>query len=302
MERQIDLIGVPSSMGAFVPGQEQAPSALRDAGLLEALRNTGFDVRDHGDAAVRRWFPDRAHPHAQHVQAVADVALETAERVAASEGLALVLGGDCTIGLGSVAGLQRRHDGRIGLLYIDMHADMNVPSSVREGALDWMVLGHGLGIDGADPILAKAFDRAPLLDPSDVWLFAHGSGGTDFEKEQIARLGIPRTPLEEVASDPEASAAAALDAFAPGVDRLAVHFDVDTIDFVDLPLSQNADRNVGLTFDQALAALTVVLRHPGVAAFTITELNPAHDPDGSALARFVDGLAGALPRGSVPLR
>jgi arginase len=251
-------------------------------------------IDDRGDSAERRWFPDREHPQAQHVQAVADVALETAERVAGCDGLALVLGGDCTIGLGTVAGLQRRGDGRVGLLYFDLHSDMNVPSSVREGALDWMVLGHGLGLDGADPVLAKAFDRVPLIEPDELWLFAHGSSGTAFEQEQVRRLGIRRTSVEDVAADPEGAATTTLEAFAPGFDRIAVHFDVDVIDFVDLPLSENADRNTGLSFDQTLRALGVLMRHPAVASLTVTELNPAHDPDGSAIARFVEGFARAL--------
>ena len=129
----IDLFGVPSSMGAFAPGQERAPAALRRAGLLERVSAEGFDVRDRGDSRVRRWFPDRERPHAQHVDAVREVLLETAQRVAQADGTVLVLGGDCTTGLGTLAGVQTRFDDRVGLVYFDLHADMNVPASVREG-------------------------------------------------------------------------------------------------------------------------------------------------------------------------
>ena len=106
--RSIELIGVPSSMGGFAPGQEKAPQALRTAGFVETLRSAGFEVHDHGDSQVRRWFPDRESPLAQHVEAVTEVALETAERVAGTEGIVVVLGGDCTIELGTLAGLQAR--------------------------------------------------------------------------------------------------------------------------------------------------------------------------------------------------
>ena len=291
--RTIDVIGVPSSMGAFAPGQERAPAALRAAGLHERLGASGAIVRDHGDGELRRWFPDREHLLAQHVEAVRDVALETARRVADVDGdLTLVLGGDCTIELGTLAGLQARLGGRVGLVYFDLHADMNTPSTVLWGALDSMGMAHALGDDLAEPALAKAFERTPLLRPDELWLFGHGDG-QDHERERIATLGIDRTPVEEVADDPVGSASRALSAFAGRVDRLAVHLDVDVIDLVDLPLQENVGRNEGLSFDATMAALDTLLAHPAVASLTIGELNPDHDPDGTAVPRFVDGLVEA---------
>jgi arginase len=292
----IDVIGVPSSMGAFAPGQERAPAALRVAGLIDRLEDAGLDVRDRGDAELLRWFPDREHPFAQHVEAVRDVALETADRVSSAEGdLALVLGGDCTIELGTLAGLQRRLGGSVGLVYFDLHADMNAPTTVRWGALDSMGLAHALGDDLAGPALATAFPRSPLLRPEELWLFGHGDGSAqDHERERISALGIGRSPVEDVAADPAGAAERALDEFAGRIDSLAVHLDVDVIDFVDLPLQENVDRNEGLSFDATITALRVLLAHPAVKAFTICELNPDHDPDGSAVPRFVDGIVDAL--------
>ncbi|HJR97271.1 MAG TPA: arginase family protein [Actinomycetota bacterium] len=290
----IDVIGVPSSMGAFAPGQERAPAALRRAGLIPSLERAGVEVRDVGDGELRRWLPDREHPFAQHVEAVRDVALETAERVSAADGdMTLVLGGDCTIELGTLAGLQQRLGGRVGLVYFDLHADMNTPTTVRWGALDSMGIAHALGDDLAEPALSTAFPRTPLLRPEELWLFGHGRE-EGHERERISALGIDRTTVEEVAADPEASAERTLDAFAGRVDQLAVHLDVDVIDFVDLPLQENVDRNEGLSFDATMAALGVLLAHPTVTSFTICELNPDHDPDGSAVPRFVEGIVGAL--------
>ncbi|MGH2629759.1 MAG: arginase family protein [Actinomycetota bacterium] len=301
MMRTIDVIGMPSSMGAFAPGQERAPAALRETGLIDALATAGLGVRDRGDGEVRRWLPDREHPFAQHVEAVRDVALETAERVTAADGdLALVLGGDCTIELGTLAGLQARLGGRVGLVYFDLHADMNTPTTVRWGALDSMGTAHALGDDLAEPTLVKAFERTPLLRPEELWLFGHGHG-QDHERERIVALGIRRTPVEEVAADPAGAAERGLGPFAGGVDHLAVHLDVDVIDFVDLPLQENVGRNEGLSFDATMAALGTLLAHPAVASFTICELNPDHDPDGSAVPRFVEGIVGALAgRGEEP--
>ena len=86
-------------MGAFAPGQEKAPRALRAAGLVHRLTQAGLVVVDHGDFALRRWFPDCLHRTAQHAAAVVEVARETAQRVECAVGerqTPLVLGGDCT--------------------------------------------------------------------------------------------------------------------------------------------------------------------------------------------------------------
>ncbi|TMF30144.1 MAG: arginase family protein, partial [Chloroflexi bacterium] len=102
------LIGVPSSAGAHGPGQEKAPSALRTAGLLGALREAGLDVEDLGDLPVARFAPDRAERKRQSQSQVVKVARQVADAVASAverELIPIVLGGDCTITLGVVAGL-----------------------------------------------------------------------------------------------------------------------------------------------------------------------------------------------------
>jgi arginase len=76
---------------------------------------------------------------------------------------------------------------------------------------------------------------------------------------------------------------------------LLLHFDVDTVDFTDAPLSENTGRNEGLPLDIALRALAVLASAEHLSALTVTELNPLHgDEDGRTLERFVDGLAGCL--------
>ena len=101
------LIGVPSSAGAYAPGQERAPNALRAVGLLDCFRAHGIAVRDYGDTPAFRWRIDRESPRAMNAGAVANAARAAAKRVAealAADGTALVLGGDCTVELGTVAG------------------------------------------------------------------------------------------------------------------------------------------------------------------------------------------------------
>ena len=125
--------------------------ALRDAGLLDALADAGIDVLDLGDVPGFRWRPDHGSPRAMNVAAVARVARDVADRVREARAggrLPLVIGGDCTIELGTVAGFADA-DPAPGLLYFDPHPDLNTPETVRDGALDWMGVAHLLDVPGA---------------------------------------------------------------------------------------------------------------------------------------------------------
>ncbi|MGZ4397619.1 MAG: arginase family protein [Gaiellaceae bacterium] len=305
MRRSLTVIGVPTSAGAFAPGQEQAPQALREAGLLDSLGNAGVRVRDDGDRAVWRWRPDRLNRRAQNLEAVVEIVRETAGRVgravAAGEAT-LVLGGDCTVGIGTVAGHLGGAE-RVGLVYFDMHADLNVPDSVPEGALDWMGLAHMLGEPGAAPQLVDVGRRSPLLEADQIVLFGWGrEQATPFEREAIAHRDIAVVPADEVAADPARAALRARDLISKRCDRLLVHFDVDVVDFTDVPLSENTGRNQGLSYECAMEALHVLLAAPGLAGMTITELNPSHAEDGSgSIHRLATTLAGSLA-GSPALR
>src|SRR4030081_338229 len=107
---KLGLIGVPSSAGAHGPGQEKAPAALRNAGLLGALREAGIDVEDLGDLPVTRFQPDPANRRRQSRSQVIKVARQVADQVATAverDMIPLVLGGDSSITLGVVAGLVR---------------------------------------------------------------------------------------------------------------------------------------------------------------------------------------------------
>jgi arginase len=276
------LIGAPTSLGAFAPGQEQAPRALREAGLTADA--------DLGDIPLRRWHPDREHRRAQNAAGVALAAREVAERVEAAFRAGrtpVVLGGDCTVGVGTVAGARAAGE-RFGLVYFDLHPDLNTPETATTGTLDWMGVAHMLGLPGTVPELAAV----ARLAPDQVLFFARQDDQTrPGEREAIERLGIESIMVEEVAADPPAAAARAAQRF----DRYLVHFDVDVVDFVDLPLSENTGHNIGLPFDAAAAALEVLAAGPGFAGLTVTEHNPAHGPeDGSATAALAAALQRAL--------
>ena len=295
-DRRVALIGAPTSAGAYAPGQEDAPAAVRDAGLARRLLGAGVEVVDLGDTPRFRWRPDRTDPLAMNIEAVRAAALAVADKVATAleRGLMpLVVGGDCTVELGTVSGWQR-HQPATSLLYFDPHPDLNTPETVVDGAFDWMGMAHLLAEPGARRELVDLGGRVPALASSDVLLFGYSVARASVaERDAIARRSLRVIEQADVSSGPADAAARAL---AWMEERpFLLHLDVDSIDFADLPLAENTDRNVGLSFDAVATALDTFVASPLLAGMTITELNPHHgEPDGATLRLFVDRLATAF--------
>jgi arginase len=292
-------VGVPDSMASYAAGQDLAPAALRSAGLLEQLTASGLGVHDDGDLPHQAWSPDRDHPLAQNAGQVTTSVQQLADRLypllARSDDIALVLGGNCTIALGIAAALWRLNAGAPGLLYIDRHYDINTPESITDGALDWMGLAHALALPGCLDILADAFGRRPLLEADQVaWLGVDPEVATQWEREQAGGLGLHVTTSQALAADPVAAALAAVSRLPAG--PLAIHLDVDVLDFTDAPLAENTDgRNTGPTLDQVTEALTAAARDQRMRVLSIGELNPTRCAgDHDALPRFVTSIARIL--------
>ncbi len=295
MPRPIAVIGAPTSAGAFAPGPEQAPAALRTAGLNEKLHEAGVDTEDYGDVEGFRWIPDRDKPLAMHAAAVARVALDVAERVASANAdgrLALVLGGDCAVGIGTYLGVRRGH-GEPWLLYLDPHPDLNTPQDNTSGALGWMGNAHLLGRPGTLRQLVE-LDDGPALKPERLILLgASPTRSRQAEREAIETLDIKVIAEADLAADPQNAAKDALALI--GDSPYALHFDSDCIDFADLPICENTDRNVGLTHPTAFQALTHAAAGPGLQAITVTQITPYHGAaDGSTMNTFTQGLVTAL--------
>jgi arginase len=151
------VIGVPTSAGAHWPGQEKAPRALRDAGLIEQLDSAGLAATDHGDPPQARFRPDpRRHPH--NLGAVVNIARAVAGRV--EEALRagetpLVVGGDCTVELGVISGSLRAGEDP-ALLYLDGEVDLFTPDTNPTGIESRMPVAHLVGEPGATPGLRTA--------------------------------------------------------------------------------------------------------------------------------------------------
>jgi arginase len=296
--RRVSVVGVPSSAGSYAAGQDQAPAALRAAGLIEALAAAGLEVNDDGDLPKQIWKPDPAHPYAQNLEQVATCLRELTSRLSplfSAGDTVLVLGGNCTIALSVMAALQKLDGGVPGLLYIDRHFDLNTPETTTDGALDWMGMAHALALPGCADELADAFDRRPLLQPDQVaWLGVDPAPATEWEREQAHRLGLHVGSSAALCSDPAGAAASALKALPSG--PLAVHVDVDVLDFIDAPLAENTDgRNSGPNLEQLREALGLAARDPRFRVLSIGELNPTRAAGApEEILRFVSVLASTL--------
>jgi arginase len=298
MDRLIAYAGVPTSHGSYAPGQEKAPKEFRQVGFPEMLLDRGLGVVDYGDLSERRWYPDHLHPFAQHWQSVITCVQETDVHLseAFKKGqIPVVVGGNCTIELGVVVAALRKTK-KLGLIYLDLHADMNTPETTTEGGLDWMGMAHMLGLNGAIPKLASCGSRYPLLSPNQVHFVGFDpESATNSERETIRERRMEVLGFTEVNDFPVKCAETILSKWAAQFEQLLVHFDVDVVNFNDLPLAENYTKNRGLRYGQTLEFLNVVLKSPKFGGLTMSEINPDHGaPDGSTLRTLAQDISDLL--------
>jgi len=296
--RTIGLIGVPSSAGAHWPGQEKAPQYLRDAGLAARLEAVGLRVKDYGDLPRVRFRPDSKNRHQQNLASVVGVARQVAASVSLAlqqQTVPLVVGGDCTIALGVLAGFIRFHED-VGLIYFDGHTDLNTPLTSTSGILDSMGVAHMIGEYGTAEELSHIGERFPLLPPERIVLFGYNPREINrSEHEVLARGQLRHYPSIEVERNAVAVAAEARSLLEQRAGRFVLHLDVDAIDFTDMPLADAPQFSRGLSFENVVACLRVFASSPKFAGLTIAEVNPDHaDEEGLIIERFVSSLVDVL--------
>jgi len=296
---------VPSSAGARTPGVEKGPAALRARGLIELLIEKGLDVRDHGDLPAFRWRPDPAVRSPQNLGAVVSVArlvADSIEQLVRAGELPLVVGGDCTITVGVVAGMLRAGLDP-SLLYVDGGVDLYVPATQPAGHMDSMGVAHLLDEPGSARELAGIGPTTPMLAERRVMFFGQSAVSVrptedprDVEGIVFAKHGFRSYPVEVVAGRASAAAADARADIELHDGPFILHFDVDVLDFLDCPLAdQPEDR--GLLLDEAMECLAKFAASSRFGGLVVTEINPDHadaDAEGEVVLRFVEGIAGAL--------
>jgi arginase len=298
MKPTIALIGVPSSAGAHWPGQEKTPHYLRNAGLVARLEAAGLDVIDLGDLPLLRFHPDKEHRHRQNLAEVVEVSQRVADQVDLAlqrNAIPLVIGGDCTIGLGVIAGFLR-HEPDLSLIYFDGHVDLNTPATSTSGILDSMGVAHMIGEPGTADELSHIGGRFPLMPEEKIVLFGYNPGEINAsEKELLQRRQFQHYPLSAVRNRASQAAKQALEELEGRAARFVVHFDVDVIDFSDMPIADVPQFSQGLMFREVMACLAVFASSPKFSGLTVTEFNPDHtDQEGALAVTFLDGLIQAL--------
>lgn len=294
MTRAVTVVGVPCSAGAHHGGLERGPAALRAAGLLDRLRQAGCEVSDTGDLAPRVFTADAAHPRARNrdavVRACRDVAAATGQVIAAGR-IPILLGGDCSITIGAVAGcLAQRPD--TGLLYLDGDADLRTPQTTTAGNFDGMVIAALLG--EGDPAYTGLAGPVPMLPPQRLAILGYDDADIDPRERHLLGPPLSHADGKQVAADPVGAAAAARAHVETSAGAIVVHFDVDAVDSADLPLANYPHHGKGLAFDAAITVLRELCASPAFAGLVLTEVNPTHDPGGQLLSRYIDGVATAL--------
>lgn len=279
--RSIAVIGAPMDLGAGRRGVDMGPSAMRVAGLDDRMRALGYEVDDQGNVEVEQ--PEAVPDGPQSARYLPQIThtcsrlAEMVERAVAAEKLPLVLGGDHSVAIGSVAGVAshaRRRDQKIGLIWVDAHADMNTPDSSPSGNIHGMPLACCIGMGPRE--LADLNGWSPKVEPRNVVLIGirdvdarerphvRDSGVRAFTMRDVDEMGM-RTVMREaiaIASD--------------GTAGFHVSFDMDAVDPREAPGVGTPVRG-GLTYREAHLVMEMVNDAGGMLGLEIVEVNPVID-------------------------
>jgi arginase len=278
------IIDAPSDLGLRRTGVDRLPEALRAAGLLEGLP----DVRAAGRLPVPPYVPlrDTSTAVLNH-DGIRTFSLRLAERVAFTLDLGrfpLVLGGDCSILLGTALALRRR--GRFGLFFLDGHADFYSPESEPNGEVASMDLAVVTGREPA--VLADLEGRRPLVREEDVVVFGFrdAESAAAFGSPDVRQTAMHVFDLTEVRRLGAAAAArqglAALEA--SGVEGFWIHLDADVLHDDVMPAVDYRMPD-GLWPEELTEALAVVLASPLAVGMEVTIYNPTFDNAERSAAR-----------------
>lgn len=287
------LVGVPLDLGAGRRGVDMGPSALRIADIAERLRGLGRIVEDLGNVEVPQretlTVGDSSQRYAEAIGVVCGRTYD-AVRAACDGGVPVILGGDHSLAAGSVAAVAeaaRADGGRVGVVWLDAHGDMNTPRTTGSGNVHGMPLACLLG-DG--PAEMTGFSpRASALDPEDVALIGiraideaeaatiRATGVHAFTMRDVDERGI-RGVLRE-----------ALDALRARCDRIHVSFDVD---FLDPSIAPGVGTRVrgGPNYREAHLVMELLADTGVICSVDVVELNPILDRENKTAELAVELL------------
>lgn len=192
------IIGVPMDLGQNRRGVDMGPSAIRYAGVVERLEALGHSVKDEGDIAISHARKEQSsNTHLRNLEDVIEANLALAEKVheVLTQGqFPLVLGGDHSIAIGTLAGLADRYE-NLGVIWYDAHADLNTEETSPTGNIHGMPLAVSLGLGHNDLVNIRSF--SPKIKPENVIII--GARSVDpGERELIKEKGIKVFSMHEI--------------------------------------------------------------------------------------------------------
>ncbi len=280
-KRSIDVIGVPVDLGAGRRGVDMGPSAIRIADLEPRLEQLGHKVQDIGDLDVM--IPETQKVgegklrYKVPILAACQSLCEKVEQSLEKSRMPLVLGGDHSIAIGSIAGSTNyfaRQGEQLGLIWFDAHGDANTPETTPSGNIHGMSLAVSLGL--GDPDLVQLGGRAPKVLARNAVLI----GIRDLdpgERDTLKKTGVTVYTMRDV--DERGMRDVVDEAIRIAGDNTAgVHlsFDLDVVDPEDAPGTGTPVWG-GITYREAHLAMEMLADRAQIVAIDLVEVNPVLD-------------------------
>jgi arginase len=299
MDKPVTVLGVPMDLGADRRGVDMGPSAIRYAGLADAIEGVDRDCSDAGDAVVPR--PERRDPdateslaegHAKFLDETASVCRRVAGEVTdvvRADALPLVFGGDHSIAIGTVAGASETGDD-LGILWFDAHGDFNLPTTTPSGNVHGMAVAAILGL-GPFADLDWTPDRIREEDVALVGLRDLDDGEKDLIRKSdvtaYTMTDVDERGVPEVVSE-------ALDVVSADTDALHVSVDMDWLDPTEAPGVGTPARG-GVSYREAHIAMEFVARRASdLRSLEFVEVNPILDQHNRTAELVCELAASAL--------
>jgi arginase len=294
----VTLIGVPLDLGAGRRGVDMGPSALRVADIDRKIAELGYDVEDEGDLKVS--IPETQSPgdprlkYLKEIRDTCEVLRDRVEAIRARGRTPVVLGGDHSIAMGTIAGVARFHRERrekIGLIWFDAHGDANTAETSPTGNIHGMPLAAALGI--GEPSLTGLAGEPPMVEGARAAVV--GLRDVDpAERGNLRDMGIGTFTMRDVDErGMRAVMEEAIERATAGAAGVHVSFDIDGID-PDFAPGVGTPSPGGLSYREAHLAMEMLADTGKVLSVEIVEVNPILDHQNSTARLGVELVASLL--------
>lgn len=280
-QSHIAIIGAPMDLGAGRRGVDMGPSAMRLAGLNDRLASLGYEVEDLGNMVVDQPENLPVGPtNARYLPQISHTCTRLAEMVetAAQRGrVPLVLGGDHSVAIGTATGMSqhfRKQGNKLGMIWIDAHADMNTPASSPSGNVHGMPLACLIG--SGPPELTHIGGYAPKVDADSVALIGLRSVD-DIERRNVRGTGVHAFTMRDIDERGLRSVMQeAIEHASRGTAGFHLSFDMDAVDPQEAPGVGTPVRG-GMTYREAHLAMETLCDSGGMVSMEVVEVNPVID-------------------------